>query len=89
MSRDKDLFSKQEEQDQNHNELQPRASSDSRMLSKAEILRRTGRTYPTIWRWMREGRFPRARDLNGHPAWPEAEIDEFFAALPLRKLKGE
>ena len=67
----------------------PLGSTKVRMLSKAEILCRTGRTYPTIWRWMRERRFPRARDFNGHPAWLEAEIDEFFAGLPIRKLKGE
>jgi predicted DNA-binding transcriptional regulator AlpA len=67
----------------------PLASPEVRLLSKAEVIRRTGRTFPTIWRWMRQGRFPRARDLNGRPVWPEPEINEFIAALPIRTFKED
>jgi predicted DNA-binding transcriptional regulator AlpA len=67
----------------------PLGSTEVRMLSKSEILRRTGRTFPTIWRWMRQGKFPRARDFNGHPSWPEPEINAFFAALPIRTFKED
>lgn len=58
-----------------------------RLLSKAEVLERVGRTFPTIWQWMREGRFPPARDLGGRPAWVESEVTEWIKALPIRKLK--
>lgn len=35
-----------------------------RYLSRAEVLDKTGVTYPTLWQWMREGNFPRARELG-------------------------
>jgi predicted DNA-binding transcriptional regulator AlpA len=60
-----------------------------RLLSKPEVCDRVGRTFPTIWQWMREGRFPRARDLGGRPAWLESEVNEWIASLPVRKLKGD
>jgi predicted DNA-binding transcriptional regulator AlpA len=36
-----------------------------RIVSKPEVLDRVGVTYPTIWTWMREGKFPRSRELGG------------------------
>jgi predicted DNA-binding transcriptional regulator AlpA len=64
-------------------------SSDIRLLSKAEVVRKVGRSFPTIWRWMRDGRFPRALDLNGRPVWIEAVVDQAILALPIRELKGD
>jgi prophage regulatory protein len=58
-----------------------------RLLSKPEVCDKIGRSFPTIWTWMRKGRFPRARDLGGKPAWVEAEIDAWIAGLPERKYK--
>jgi hypothetical protein len=37
---------------------QNRAPPDVRLLSKAKILAITGVTFPTIWSWMRQGKFP-------------------------------
>lgn len=65
------------------------AKPEVRLLSKAEVLERVGRTFPTIWSWMRAGKFPRARDLGGRPAWLESAIDGWIAALPVRRLKGD
>jgi predicted DNA-binding transcriptional regulator AlpA len=65
------------------------AASQVRLISKPEVLDRVGRTFPTIWLWMREGKFPRARDLGGRPAWIESEVEEWIAALPVRRLKGD
>ena len=31
-----------------------------RFLSKTEVCDRVGKTYPTLWMWMREGKFPLA-----------------------------
>ena len=59
-----------------------------RLLSKAETCDRVGKTFPTVWLWMREGKFPQARDLHGRPAWVEAEIDAWIAALPVREYKA-
>jgi predicted DNA-binding transcriptional regulator AlpA len=51
------------------------------------VLERVGRTFPTIWAWMRAGKFPRARDLGGRPAWIEREMDEWIASLPVCKSR--
>jgi predicted DNA-binding transcriptional regulator AlpA len=60
-----------------------------RLLSKMEVCDLTGRTFPTIWAWMRQGKFPAARELNGRPVWVEEEIEEYLANLPVRQyLKG-
>ena len=44
-----------------------RDDDDERLLSKAEVITITGRSFVTIWTWMRDGRFPRARDAHGRP----------------------
>lgn len=60
-----------------------------RLISKPEVLDRVGVSYPTIWQWMREGKFPRSRDLGGKSAWVEAEINHWIATRPVRRLKGD
>jgi predicted DNA-binding transcriptional regulator AlpA len=65
------------------------APTETRLLSKSEVCDRVGRTYPTIWAWMRAGKFPRARDLRGRPAWIAAKIEAWIAQLPLRRIKGD
>jgi predicted DNA-binding transcriptional regulator AlpA len=60
-----------------------------RLISKAEVCDRVGKTFPTIWLWMRQGRFPRARELAGSPVWIASEIEAFCAALPERGYMGD
>lgn len=62
-----------------------------RLLSRQEVVDRVGVTFPTIWDWMRRGMFPRSRQLGdgGRSAWVESEIEDWIAALPVRRLKGE
>jgi prophage regulatory protein len=60
-----------------------------RLLSKGEMLEKVGVTYPTVWKLMREGAFPRAVVIGGSKnAWLEHEIDAWIAGLPRRRLKG-
>jgi prophage regulatory protein len=59
-----------------------------RLLSKPEVLDRVGVTFPTLWKMMREKKFPQARNLGGRPAWVESEIDAWIAALPVREYKA-
>ena len=59
-----------------------------RLLSKAETCDRVGKTFPTIWSWMRQGKFPQARDCGGRPAWVESEINAWIAGLPKRQYKA-
>ena len=60
-----------------------------RLIFKPELLDRIGVSYPTIWTWMREGRFPRAKVVGGKSAWFRSEIDSWVSSLPVRRLKGD
>lgn len=60
-----------------------------RLIFKREVLRRVGLSYPTIWKMMREGRFPRSRVCGGKSAWLEDEVEAWIEGLPIRQLKGD
>jgi predicted DNA-binding transcriptional regulator AlpA len=60
-----------------------------RSVSKNEVLAITGLSYPTLWLWAREGRFPRGRIVGGRSMWISTEIDAWLAGLPVRPLKGD
>jgi prophage regulatory protein len=65
------------------------APNATRLVSKREVLDRIGVSYPTLWSWMRDGRFPRSRELGGKICWLEREIEKWIDALPMRPLKGD
>jgi predicted DNA-binding transcriptional regulator AlpA len=72
--------------------IAPRAPPAVRLLGKAEILQITGMTFPTIWAWMRDGKFPRSRATGGSNSksvWLSSEIEVWIAGLPVRPLKGD
>jgi len=60
-----------------------------RLLDKSQVCKIANVTYPTIWAWMRAGKFPRARIVGGKSMWLTSEIDAWLAALPKRPLKGD
>lgn len=60
----------------------------SRFVFKPEVLERTGVTYVSIWKWMREGRFPLSREVGGKVAWLENDIDAWIATRPVRNYKS-
>jgi len=61
-----------------------------KLLTKVQVLDRVGVTFPTIWKWMREGRFPRSRVVgDSKSVWLESEINEWILALPERQLMGD
>ncbi len=66
-----------------------RSPGQPRLLAKAEILDITGVSFPTIWAWMRAGKFPRSRIVGGKSMWFSTEVDAWLAALPVRPLKGD
>jgi prophage regulatory protein len=68
---------------------QVESANQVRLISKPEVLDRVGVTYPTLWTWMRAGKFPRSRELGGKAAWIESEINEWIANRPVRRLKGD
>jgi predicted DNA-binding transcriptional regulator AlpA len=63
------------------------ALRDLQLLSRQEIMALTGLSYPTIWAWTREGRFPRACIVGGKSMWRATEIDAWLAGLKRRELK--
>lgn len=62
---------------------------EPRLLTKKQVCARVCLTYPTIWKWMREGRFPRSRNVGGKAYWLEGEISAWILALPRKHLKGD
>jgi predicted DNA-binding transcriptional regulator AlpA len=60
-----------------------------RLISKSKVLKIVGCSYPTLWAWMRAGKFPRGRVVGGRSMWRSDEIDEWLAGLPIRRLKGD
>lgn len=67
---------------------QARPPPPLRLLSKREVCARVGVSYPTIWKWIREKRFPRARVLNGGKiGWIESEVEAWILNLPIQTLK--
>ena len=60
-----------------------------RLIDKHELLDKVPLSYPSIWQRMQDGRFPRSRSIDGRSFWVEAEIDEYIANLPIRRLKAD
>jgi prophage regulatory protein len=60
----------------------------TRLIDKSEVLARVPVTFPTLWAWMREGKFPRSREIGGRVAWVESEVEAWIAGLPQRKYKN-
>ena len=57
-------------------------------LSKAEVLRRIPITGPTLWSWVRAGKFPRPRAISPNKTvWVAAEVDAWMEARPHREYK--
>ena len=60
-----------------------------RLLSKIEVVDITGRSFPTLWAWMRSTppKFPLARNVNGRPMWLASEVMEWINSLPTQAYK--
>jgi len=57
-------------------------------LSKAQVLKKIPVTAPTLWAWVRAGKFPRPRAISpNRTAWIEAEIDSWMQSRPHREYK--
>ena len=67
----------------------PPAPLSTRLLSKREVLAIANVSYPTLWSWMRQGKFPRSRVVGGKSMWLSTDIEAWLATLPVRKLKGD
>ena len=70
-------------------ELKAAGIPSARLLDKPEVMAIAGVSFPTIWTWMRDGKFPRSRIVGGKSMWLSTEIEAWIAALPVRRLKGD
>jgi predicted DNA-binding transcriptional regulator AlpA len=64
-----------------------------KFLSRDEVLKLVGVSYGTLWGWIREGKFPPARELNSSERasriyWLEHEVLSWMANRPPRLPKG-
>ena len=57
---------------------------NKRFVFRSELLERLSITYPTLWRWMRDGRFPTPQIIGGSNAWLESEVDHWMTSQPRR-----
>lgn len=57
----------------------PQTAQQLCLIRLEEVKRRTGMSRSTIYRWMQEGKFPRARSLGGRiAAWSEPEVNAWI-----------
>jgi predicted DNA-binding transcriptional regulator AlpA len=49
---------------------------------RKEVAEIIDRTWPCIWQWIREGKFPKPHMHGGRPIWLKSDIDAYFASLP-------
>jgi prophage regulatory protein len=60
------------------------------LLTKKEVLALVPFSYPTIWKRIRAGTFPRGREASpGKIFWFADEIENWARQLPTQKLKGD
>jgi predicted DNA-binding transcriptional regulator AlpA len=57
-------------------------------LDKHEICALLGCTYPCIWEWQRDGKFPLARVVGGKSKWPADVVADWLDGLPVRPVKA-
>jgi len=56
---------------------------DERLLTVEEVLARTTVTYPALWKWMKDGKFPLARKIcSNRIGWLKSEVDAWAKNLP-------
>jgi predicted DNA-binding transcriptional regulator AlpA len=63
-----------------------------KLLTRGEVLELVGVSYPAIFGWVKEGKFPPGRTIGvgkkGHIAWLESEVIDWIMSRPLRYPKG-
>jgi predicted DNA-binding transcriptional regulator AlpA len=60
-----------------------------RLMNRHEVCALANVSYPCLWVWMRDGKFPRSRIVGGRSMWLSTEIDAWLQELVVRPLKGD
>ena len=66
----------------------PLAEPD-RLMSKAETLAILGVTYPTLWKMVRDRKFPAGRYIGTKVMWRSSEVEGYIESLPRQAAKGD
>ena len=56
-------------------------SHTKRLIDYPRLNDRVPASKMTLWRWEKEGRFPKRVKINGRNFWVEAEVDEYIENL--------
>lgn len=59
-----------------------------RLVKRKELELLLSVSYPTIWSWIRAGKFPAAIDVCGNPRWRLRDVTAWLDAQPKRKVKS-
>ena len=62
----------------------PAVPASKKFIFKPELLVRVPVSYPTIWKWMCEGKFPAAVEVGERAAWLESDIDAWMSSRPAK-----
>ena len=55
---------------------------NDRIIKKPELIKRVGMSYPTIWRMVKDHKFPPPVQLGGRRiGWRESDINKWIAGL--------
>jgi predicted DNA-binding transcriptional regulator AlpA len=60
-----------------------------RLLSRPEVLAVVNVSYPALWKWMRDGKFPRARVVGTKRMWLSTEVAAWLTSLPPSRFKSD
>jgi prophage regulatory protein len=63
-------------------------STGTVFLSKAQVLDKIPVTAPTLWNWVRQGKFPKPRAISSNKVvWIQEEVEEWMRSRPVRAYK--
>jgi predicted DNA-binding transcriptional regulator AlpA len=59
-----------------------------RFLSKTDVTTLCNVSYPTIWKWMQQGVFPKGKEIGGKTCWRSDEIAHWQNTRPDARVKA-
>jgi predicted DNA-binding transcriptional regulator AlpA len=65
------------------------AQAPLRLLDRDQVCEIVNVTFPTLWAWMRSGKFPRSRVAGAKSMWLSTDVEAWMRTLPMRRLKGD
>jgi predicted DNA-binding transcriptional regulator AlpA len=69
-------------------EQKAQAEPELVFLSKAQVLKKVPVTAPTLWAWVRAGKFPQPRALSSNKVvWIQDEVDRWMREQPVPRYK--